>query len=569
MKAKYVIPVLLALVTVLLGSNVLAAAAQDNTVTHITLNGDSIVVDGAGATANGSLVTITAAGTYEVSGTLNDGQLAVKTNDFEPVTLILNGVDIRNSTSAPINVMKAAAVEIILADGSQNYVSDAVTYVYENPEDDEPNAAVFSDDDMTISGYGSLTVDAHYNDGIASKDNLVIRDAIITVNAVDDGIRGKDSLLISGATLNLSAGGDGLKSDEDEDASLGYIHIASGTFTINAGGDAIQAETNVTIDGGSFSLITAGGSSANFSADLSAKGIKGLVNVTINGGNFTINAADDAVHSNDTIVINGGSFAIATGDDGMHADANLTINDGDIVVSTSYEGLESAIITINAGNISLVSSDDGLNVAGGADSSGMGGQPGRGARPNNFAALGNYFIYINGGSIIINAAGDGIDANGSIEMTGGTVIVNGPTENMNGALDYDGYFTLSGGLLVAAGSAGMAQAPDTSSTQSVLLLNLDTVQQAGTLVHIQAADGSNVLTFAPSKAYQSIVFASPALVTGMSYTVYLGGSSDGLAVDGLYQGGNYTSGTEYTSFTVSSNVTQFGGMGGMRGPGRR
>jgi len=146
-------------------------------------------------------------------------------------------------------------------------------------------------------------------------------------------------------------------------------------------------------------------------------------------------------------------------------------------------------------------------------------------------------------------------------MTDGVVIVHGPVENMNGALDCDGSFSISGGLLVAAGSAGMAQAPDESSTQPSLLLNFSSTLRAGTLVHIVASDGREVLTFAPAKDYQSIAFSSAELVTGASYVVYYGGSASGAATDGLYQDGVYTGGTEYTSFTASSMVTMIGSRG--------
>jgi hypothetical protein len=161
-----------------------------------------------------------------------------------------------------------------------------------------------------------------------------------------------------------------------------------------------------------------------------------------------------------------------TGDDGMHADAALTINGGAVTIPTSYEGLESAVITINAGDINVTSSDDGINVAGGTDGSGGMAGPGRGGRgqggpgaqsSETFTYTGSYYLYINGGTITVNAGGDGLDANGAIEMTGGLVVVNGPTEQMNGALDYDGTFNISGGTLIAVGSAGMAQAPSAGS----------------------------------------------------------------------------------------------------------
>jgi len=278
-----------------------------------------------------------------------------------------------------------------------------------------------------------------------------------------------------------------------------------------------------------------------------------VASVIIEDGIINISSADDAIHSNGSLTINGGSFAIASGDDGIHADASLVVNGGDIRITKSYEGIESrSVITINSGNIHITSSDDGLNVAGGADASGTGAWPFGGG--GFTTSSGNYYLYINGGYMVINAVGDGIDVNGSVEMTGGDVIVNGPTSSMNGALDHSS-FKITGGFLLAVGSAGMAQAPGTSSTQYTAFLNMRSAQQAGTLIHIQTQQGSGILTFAPAKAYQSIVFSSPELTKGSTYNHYLGGGSTGTATDGLYENGTYTPGTKYTSFTVSSIVT--------------
>jgi hypothetical protein len=273
--------------------------------------------------------------------------------------------------------------------------------------------------------------------------------------------------------------------------------------------------------------------------------------VNINAGNFTISSADDAIHSNEGIVINEGIFDISSGDDGLHADATLEIYGGDISITKSYEGIESAVITIGDGNIYIVSSDDGVNVAGGNDGSSTGPRPGQG----HFDTTSDYYLYINGGYLAIYAVGDGIDVNGSIEMTGGQVVLHGPTSDGNGALDYDGSFALTGGFLVGAGSSGMAEAPGSSSTQYSVLLNFSQ-RSAGTLFHVETDAGAEILSFSPSKPYESIVFSSPALQYGSTYNVYFGGSSTGAEIDGLYEGGAYSPGTFYTSFTINGVVTR-------------
>jgi hypothetical protein len=557
---------------------------------HIVLAGDSIEFYGSGAVVDDNQIAITSAGTYIISGTLNDGQIIVNTKDEETVRLILNGVDITCSTSAPIYVKNAAKTVITLADDTENLVTDGDSYIVEDSliedsESIEPNAAIFSKDDLTINGNGSLTVNANYNNGIQSKDDLKITGGNITVNAVNDGIKGRDSIAIKNANITVNAGADGMQSNNDADEEKGYVFIESGTIAITAGNDGIQAETSLVISGGNIT-ISSGGGSANSSRHIgedgntwgdwgdrgmdtennadsdtstsSAKGLKAGVNTIITGGTINIDSSDDSIHSNNSLSINGGNIIMASGDDGMHSDSTLEINGGEISITKSYEGIESATITINDGNIHITSSDDGINVRGGADGSSIDGRPGQ----NEFNFSGNNWLYINGGYTVIDATGDGLDINGSINMTAGDVIVNGPTGDMNGAIDYLGTFNVTSGYLVAVGSSGMAEAPSTSSTQYAVLINFSTQLSADTIVHIETEDGEEILTFAPTKTYQSVVLCSPELENGETYIVFTGGSSTGTVTDCLYSGGTYTAGTQITSFTISSIVTWIGSSGG-------
>lgn len=513
-------------------------------ITEITLSGNSIVVNGDGATVNGSVVTVTNAGTYRITGSLSDGQVIVNSEDSGKVQLLFNGINVSCSNNAPIYVEQSAKTIIVLEDETENTISDSQTY---SSTEEDANAALFSKDNLSITGGGTLTVNGNYNDGITSKDGLIINSGTLIVNAVDDGIRGKDYLIINYANLTINAAGDGLKSDNDSDTTKGFITITDLDAIIIAAGDAIQAETNILISEGEFILASGGGNNANLASDASAKGIKAGSNIVITDGVFDIDSADDALHSNNSLLINGGTFDIASGDDGIHSDSVLEINGGDITITKSYEGIESADITINDGNINLKSSDDGLNVAGGTDGSGFGGGGGG-------HSAGNYHLYINGATIIVNASGDGIDVNGSFDMTDGTVIVNGPTSNGNGALDYDGSFKITGGFLIAVGSSGMSQAPSSSSTQYSVSAKYST-QQAGQMIHLQKNDGSSIFSFIPEKSYQSIVFSSPELVKGETYSIYLGGSSTGTSIGGLYMDGTYTAGTKKSSFTISNSIT--------------
>lgn len=522
-------------------------------IIDISLNGSSISSSSQTLQISGSTVTISSAGTYRFKGTLTNGQIIVNTQDANIVRLLLNGTEITNTSSSPIYIRNADKVLIATINSTSNTLTDGSTYTLRNNGEDEPNAAIFSMADLTLYGTGSLIINGNYNDGIASKDGLIIKSGTITVDAKDDGIRGKDYVVMKDGNLTIISGGDGIKSDNDVDASRGYIKIAKGNINITAGQDGIGAQTDVLISDGTFSIISGGGSNYSVSSGSSSKGIKAPVEMIIDNGDFIINSADDALHSNVSLTINNGSFEISTHDDGIHADSTIEINNGTINISKCYEGIESTIIVINDGKIKVSASDDGLNVAGGNDGSGWPGPPG------GYSSSGNYYSYINGGYIAIYAVGDGVDANGSIVMTGGKVIVHGPTADNNSAIDYDGSYKMSGGFIIAAGSAGMAQAPGSSSTQYSLLVNFTSTFSAGTLFNLQSTDGTEIVTFKPAKNYRSVAFCSPDLKNNTSYNIYKSGSTTGTEENGLYEGGKYTPGTLYTGFTISGIVTKIGG----------
>lgn len=547
---------------------------------NITLDGSTITASGSGVVINGSTATIASAGTYRLSGTLNDGQITVNSEAEAPIRLILDGVNISNSSSAAINIEAADKVIIILAEGSQNTLTDASNYVYPSADVDEPNAALFSKDDLTIYGSGELTVNGNFNDAIGSKDGLVIRDANITVNALDDGIRGKDYLVVENSTLIITPGGDGLKSDNDDVDALGTIQITQSNVTILAEGDGISAEGQVEINSGTLNITTGGGSSVPLSDDSSVKGVKGTSSLLINGGTLTLDTADDSLHSNGSITINGGTLTLASGDDGIHADVSLEINDGTIDISTCYEGLESNIITINGAEIHILASDDGINGSSGSGSTQGGAQfgnipgdpqndgflgiPGNGG---GFEATGGSQFAMNGGYVYVNAEGDGVDVNGTGVMTGGTLLVDGPTNSGNGALDFNS-FTVSGGLLVAASSAGMAMAPSADSSQPSIFVALDSPASAGKLFSLQDENGNTVVAYAPAKPYQTVVVSSPELESNATYTILTGGLSTGAAKDGFYSDGQVSNAQTLTTVTLASTVTTVGNAGGMQMPSR-
>lgn len=510
------------------------------TVIPVLLAGTSVVADHVGVTVAGNKVTITSAGTYSFSGSLADGQIIVNTADKGTVRLILNSASVTSSVSAPVYITNAKKVILILADNTENFITDGKTYISTGSGTDEPNAAIFSMADLTVSGNGSLTVKGNFADGITSKDGLIIKSGTIKVIATDDGIRGKDYIIVKEGTITINSGGDGLKSDNDVDTTLGFITVDAGTVNIISGGDAITAETDVIITGGKFNLTCGGGSGNSKDANLSEKGIKVGDVLIIDGGTYAINSADDAVHSNGKLAINGGTLTLATGDDGVHAEASVELKSCDLTITKSVEGIEGHFITVSSGNISVSSSDDGFNAT-----HGVRGEANDGS-----------FLYINGGNIFVSASrGDGLDSNGSIVITAGTVIVHGPQSQPEVGMDYNGTCDVSGGTLVVSGvNSNMTQATSTSSSQYCIKATTNASVAANTIFHIEDASGNDIVTFKPVRAYSSIVFSSPGLKSGSTYTIFTGGTCSGTVTNGLFSGGTYTGGTQKKNFTVSGKV---------------
>lgn len=552
---------------------------SESNSTAIIFSDQTITVDGSGAAADGSILTITQPGTYILSGTLSEGQVRVETVDEADVQIVLDGATITNSTGAAIYVKSANSATITLAEGTTNTLSDGEIYTFEDSED-EPDATLFSKSDLILNGTGTLVIDANYAHAIKGKDDVTIAEGTYDITSVGDAIKGRDSLFISSGTFTIVAGADGLQSTNEEEEGKGILTIESGTFTITAAADGIQAATDLQILGGDFT-ITTGGGSANSSTTseawgtwgapteeaatttteetTSAKGLKATGSLAISGGTFVLDTSDDALHTNDTIQITGGDFTIASGDDGIHADNTVTIDDGTIDINQSYEGIEATEITLNGGDIALTTSDDGINAAGGNDASAVSGRPGE----NTFTstAEGAGLLTINGGTLVVNASGDGLDSNGSIEMNDGTVIVNGPTDSMNGTLDYDSTFNINGGTLIGVGSSGMAMSPSSTSTQSFLFTSSIPLA-ADEAIQITGPDGEVILTFEASTTAQSLVFSSPELVNGSAYTITTGGTVSGDSATGIYEDTSFSGGssTVEVSATTESSGGQMGGM---------
>jgi len=414
--------------------------------TIITLSDSGTTVDGDGAAAKGSTVTISEEGTYILSGSLSDGQIVVDAADDAKIQLVLNGVDITNDTSAAIFVKNADKVFITTANGAENTVS--VTGELVAIDDNNIDSAIFSKSDLTLNGAGALTISCDYGHGIVSKDDLAITSGTYVVTAAKHALAGKNSVRIADGCFTLTCGTDAIHSQNDDDTTLGFVYIA------------------------------------------------------------------------------GGSFEISAGDDGVHAGTTATILGGTINISESYEGIEGMSVDISGGDITIVSSDDGLNAAGGNDQS-------AGAERASMEAVEGCYINISGGALNINASGDGIDSNGSLVISGGTTTVGGPTDSGNGTIDYNGTASITGGTLFGSGSSGMAQGFGDGSTQGSILYVLTSVQQAGTSVVLKDASGTVLAEFTPAKQFQALNISVPELTQGETYTLVVGTQEVEITLDTL------------------------------------
>lgn len=436
----------------------------------IQLNGDSAACDSDTVAIEGSQIIIGAEGVYLLSGTLADGQIVVNAGETDKVQLVLAGANISSSTSAAIYALEADKVFVTLAEGTENTLTNGGEYAV--IDDNNIDAVIFAKTDLTLNGSGSLTIDAQAGHGVVSKDDLVITGGSYTITAASHGLSGKDSIAIADGTFVITSGKDGIHVENADDLSLGTLYAADGTYTIIAQGDAVSAQGALQIDGGSFDLYTGEGSAsvdmtgsdmghmgggpwgngmaaptetaaaATEEDSASQKGIKGESTYAINGGVFSIDSADDCLHAGGEMLLAAGEFTLSSGDDAVHCDDALTIRSGTFTIPYCYEGIEGLSITVEDGTFDIVSNDDGLNAAGGADSSGFGGFGGR--PQDTFAADSDSFITVNGGTFTVVSSGDCIDSNGALTINGGILKL---TCNGNGdtALDCDGTYTNNGG----------------------------------------------------------------------------------------------------------------------------
>lgn len=549
----------------------------------------NISSDGTAINGSADVYEIKTAGVYVLSGEFKSG-IVVSVGDKESVRLVLDNVTIENNEGIALsNTNKKSELILTVKEGTTNKIAN----------DGEDANAIHVKGTLSVNGSGNLSVTSASKSAIKVSKGFAMTGANLTLSAQNHALSAR-FVEIHNATLNASkAGKDGINAECADDTSAftldeGYVILKDVNYTCSVDGDGIQADTFCKIEGGNINITTTANfvkySTANLSEyglekddfrylyqngdyykvasdsrfsvsnayalTQSCKGIKvgeikyddettgkevtvtdGEYLIVIGGENkITINSADDAIHTNSgDVLIESGEITISTYDDGITSDGITEVRGGKIDILKSYEGIEGVYVNISGGDISIVASDDGINAA--SDDRNV-----------------KEYISISGGTIIVNAGGDGVDSNGSILITGGGLLVYGPTSGMDAALDADSGIIIQGGTVWACSTLGMVETPSTNSTQYVVSYAQQNKLTEGSVFVLKDSDGQTLLTVDVAKECQSIIFSTSTLTKGEEYSIYCND-------------------TLMSTFTVESTITSIGTAqnagpgGGGHGPG--
>ena len=475
-----------------------------------------------GVSVENGTITITSGGTYRLTGEYS-GQVKIDAAKTDTVRLVLDNAKITNSTGAALNVVSAAEAIIYTAAGTTNTVADEANYTATG--DDDPDAAIYSTANLTLAGEGSLSVEGAYEEGIHTTGGLVIASGTLEVNAANTGIKGKDYVDITGGIVNVTAAQDGIKSTNTNDESMGFTRLSAGSVTISAGDDGLKAPHTLEISGGTLNI------------EKSNEGIEAQY-INILDGDVTVNSTDDGINASlkDSSSDTSSDTTSGTATTGQQTQQN---QNGQTQQAPAGGGA--------APGGSQGSTGQNQNMPQ-PPAGGTGQLPTDGAMPGGgggtFEVV-DAAINISGGTVTVNAEGDGIDSNGTATFSGGTVTVNGPTAGGNNALDSNGDLLLNGGTVTTGSTADMFEAPSSASTSGYLKITDSSALTQGSTIQVTDSSGTVVANYKITKSgVQLVLVSNKNIVKGQSYTVSVtSGSVDAAsttAASGASELGSFT-----------------------------
>lgn len=489
------------------------------------------------------VLTIIKDGVYMLTSTLQ-GAVSVSGKPSY-VRIILNHATIAtkdDQTQAPLVFDKNDGIRILtIQENTFNYLSDSLA---DTKADGDSAIIQAKKSSLVINGQGKLILNAKGEDttGLKVKKELDIFHTNLQINVPNNGIKADERINLTGATLEIYASGDGIKTgieaetEEEKDIYTkdpykGYIYIHNTGMKIVSGDDGISANSflyienddniiiDITTNTGAPNIITEYSSDHADGKAIKVDGIEYVTDTTktdlpsqcehnymlvIDGGKYIINSNSDAISSKGNLIIQSGIFEIESGDDGIHAEYISKIVSGDITISKCYEGIEGAKVEIYGGQINITSKDDAINAA------------------NKDLPQYDFSIYIGGGNIQIDASGDGIDSNGTIEFAGGITIVHGPVSNGDAAIDADRGILMNGGIVIAMGSSGMVETPSRNSEQCFISYHLSSVVPTSTKIQIQNESGDILFEVVSKKQFQSLIISLPDFGIQRTYSIIVG-----------------------------------------------
>lgn len=533
---------------------------------EVVMSDGEITLDGTqedGVTIDGTTVTLTKGGNYLFSGACQDGTIIVDSEDAKNVRIILNGLTLTNTKGSAIYIKNAAKAILTSAAETSNTLADGSEYA---GAEEGVNAAVYSQKDLTLNGEGMITVCGNYQDGITSNQDFKITAGTVNVLSQGDGIVAAKGISIKNGSYNIQCSGVGLKTTS-VNAGEGFIGIESGNYNITSGLDAFHATGTVYLVNGSFTVFTGGGSAAastdaswgNFGdGEQTAKGIKAGAGIEIYGGAFNLDTADDSVYAGDSIKIHTGCLNITSGDDGIVAAQNIDVKGGSITVSKSYEGFEAASLNLVGGFIDITSANDGINAAGGNDTTVSEERAGK----NEFARSGNGEVVIEETCINIKADGDAMDVAGNLTISSGSVSMRGAKESVDSSVDCSGEYTIHGGVVLTAGNEDEMILPSDASKQNIVSLQYPEQQSEDAVICVKDSDGNIVVCFSPAASFSKVLISESSLEAKKKYTWYKAAMNDSSVLAfGDVQEDAVTVGDKIAEFKVGKGITKVDSTG--------